>query len=138
MSDGNDDSSTRKRPSPIIGCLLLFLVVVTLALKSLLVMFAYDANTRKFLVIANWISFGLIWIVIIGGSIFTALSKVRFSLGKMITVIWSGGACITCIVASTKAEVIAIGIFGLVILTAYLIAGVARAGIGDSVNNNED
>jgi hypothetical protein len=126
---------TPNRPLSI-GFLLFALMAIALLSKLALSIGKFTGSTTDLLFIINWGSFGMFWVVCIGWTIFSAISNVRFSLGKMLVVIWTGGACVTCIVASSKAEIIALGLFGLVILTAYLIAGVARAGIG--IKDSED
>jgi hypothetical protein len=129
MKMANEENTGSPR-RPEIGILLF--VFAAIAIISKLVMTASNTggSTSDLLIFINWASFALFWLITIGWSIASALRKVRFSLGKMMAVIWAGGACVTAIVASTKAEVIALGLFGLLFLTAYLIAGLARAGIG--------
>jgi hypothetical protein len=115
-----------------IGCLMSVLAGVTIASK----VFSYSGSgpANKTLSIVSVVGLALFIFFCIVWTVVGALSRVRFGLGKMMAVIWAIAASITCIVASASVEIISVGIFGLVILTAYLIAGVARA----NVSKNEE
>ena len=109
------------------GCLLgaLALTVVVTKLLSIFKL----TQSKDTLLIIDIACFSLFILLSIAWTILGSLSKVRFGLGKMLGVVWGGAASMTCIVASPRAEIISFGIFGLVILAAYLIAGVARSNI---------
>lgn len=110
------------------GALLAALACAAISTK-LLLMFN-TGTSRDTLLIINIVCFSLFILLAVASTIVGALSKVRFGLGKMVGVTWASAACVTCIVAAPSAEIISLGISGLVVIAAYLIAGVARANTG--------
>lgn len=133
-----EDGANNWKRRPEIGLLLFAFASIAIISKLVLTAGNTGGSTSDILIFINWGSFALFWLVTIGWSIAGALRKVRFSLGKMMAVIWFGGACVTCIVATSKAELIALGLFGIILLIAYLIAGVARTGIGAPPKDHDD
>jgi hypothetical protein len=109
---------------------LLGALAFTAVSTKLLQLFS-PSQSKDTLVIISTISFLLFILLAIGWTIVAASRvEVRFGLGQMLKVIWGGAASVTCIVGSHRAEIMSLGITGLLILSAYLIAAIARSGGG--------
>lgn len=67
-----------------------------------------------------------------------AIRRVRFSLRDMMVMMLCGGTCVSLMVSGGQNEIqLSLGVFGLLIWIAVLIAAVGRANLPTQVNKGD-
>ncbi len=72
----------------------------------------------------------LTMLLIVGSVVLRAIRRVRFSLREMLVMMLCGGTCVSLLVGGGQDEILlTLGLFGLLIWIAVLIAAVGRANL---------
>jgi hypothetical protein len=77
----------------------------------------------------------LAMLLLAGSLVLRVVRRVRFSLRDMMVMLLCGGTCVSLVVGGGHHEIqLSLGIFGLIVWVAVLIAAIGRANLPESIN----